>query len=71
MGVFVVEEHGLTLYRHTGYWGTVASYSPEPDVALAAAVTQRDGKALLGELETKVLDMTRSAAAGASSSSDR
>lgn len=71
MGVFVVEEHGLTLYRHTGYWGTVASYSPELDVALAAAVTQRDGKALLGELETKVLDMTRSAAAGASSSSDR
>ena len=60
MGVFVVEEEGLTLYRHTGYWGTVASYSPELDVAVAAAVTQRDGKALLGELERGALAIARS-----------
>jgi len=60
MGVFVVEEDGLPLYRHTGYWGTVASYSPSLDVALAAVVTQRDGKALLGELERGVLEAVRS-----------
>jgi len=60
MGVFVVEEDGLTLYRHTGYWGTVASYAPSLDVALAAVVTQRDGKALLGELEHGALAIARS-----------
>jgi D-alanyl-D-alanine carboxypeptidase len=70
MGVFVVEEQGLTLYRHTGYWGTVASYSPELDVALAAAVTQRDGKALLGELERAVLALARTATVRPSTSSE-
>ncbi|HOC43861.1 MAG TPA: serine hydrolase domain-containing protein [Thermoanaerobaculales bacterium] len=61
MGVFVVEEGGLTVYRHTGYWATVASYAPALDVALAAVVTQRDGKALLGELEKRVLNLARTA----------
>lgn len=71
MGIFVVEVDGVTVYRHTGYWGTVAGYAPSLDVAFAAAITQRDTRALLGELETKVLAMTRSAAAGGSSSGDR
>ena len=64
MGVFVVDVDGVTVYRHTGYWGTVASYVPELDLALAAAITQRDGRALLGELEAKVLALIRSATAG-------
>jgi len=71
MGVFVVEEQGLTLYRHTGYWGTVASYSPEFDLALAAAITQRDDRALLGELEKEVLTLARSTAAQRSPASER
>ena len=50
-----------TVYRHTGYWATVASYAPALDVALAAVVTQRDGKALLGELEKRVLNLARTA----------
>jgi D-alanyl-D-alanine carboxypeptidase len=71
MGIFVAEIDGITVYRHTGYWGTVASYVPSLDLALAVGVTQRDARALLGELETKVLTMARSSAAGASSSGDR
>jgi D-alanyl-D-alanine carboxypeptidase len=71
MGVFVVEEDGLTVYSHSGYWGTLAGYAPSLDVAFAVVVTQRDARALLGELETKVLAMTRSAAVEPSSSDDR
>jgi D-alanyl-D-alanine carboxypeptidase len=71
MGIFVVDVDGVTVYRHTGYWGTVASYAPELDLALAVGVTQRDARALLGELETKVLAMTRSATPEPSSSGDR
>lgn len=59
MGIFVVEIDGITVYRHTGYWGTVASYAPSLDLALAVAVTQRDGKALLGELERSVLEIVQ------------
>lgn len=71
VGIFVVDVDGVTVYRHTGYWGTVAGYAPSLDVAFAAAITQRDARDLLGELETKVLTMARSAAAGPSSSGDR
>jgi len=71
MGIFVTGVDGVSLYRHTGYWGTVAGYSPELDLALAAVVTQRDGKALLGELEKGVLTLARAADAEQSPAGDR
>jgi D-alanyl-D-alanine carboxypeptidase len=70
MGVFVVDVDGTTVYRHTGYWGTVASYVPSLDLAVAVAVTQRDARALLGELESEVLALARSANARPSTSSN-
>jgi D-alanyl-D-alanine carboxypeptidase len=71
MGIFVVDVDGTTVYHHAGYWGTVAGYAPSLDVAFATAITQRDARALLGELEAKVLALTRSATAEPSSASDR
>jgi len=44
MGVWVVEVEGFTTYRHSGFWGTLATYVPELDLALAATVNQNRGK---------------------------
>lgn len=46
MGIEVREEDGRTLYLHTGFWGTLAAYLPEADVAIAVAVTQQQSRAL-------------------------
>ena len=46
MGIEVREQNGLTLYLHTGFWGTLAAYLPEPDVAISIAVTQQQSRAL-------------------------
>jgi len=61
MGIFVVEVDGTTVYHHAGYWGTLAGYSPSLDASFAVAVTQRDGRALLGELERQALVLVRRA----------
>jgi D-alanyl-D-alanine carboxypeptidase len=59
MGVFVVDVDGLTVYRHSGYWGTIASYAPELDVALAATVNQNDARAVLMDIERRALAILR------------
>lgn len=59
MGIFVVDVDGLTVYRHSGYWGTVASYAPELDVAVAATVNQNDARAVLMDLERRALATVR------------
>ena len=46
MGIEVREEDGRTLYLHTGFWGTLAAYLPDSDVAIAIAVTQQQSRAL-------------------------
>jgi len=46
MGVEVRERDGLTLYMHSGFWGTLATYMPGPDVAISIAVTQQQSRAL-------------------------
>ena len=46
MGVEVRDRNGLALYMHTGFWGTLAAYLPEPDVAISIAVTQQQSRAL-------------------------
>jgi hypothetical protein len=61
MGVFVVDVDGTTIWQHSGYWGTIAGYAPSLDAAFAVVVTQRDARALLGELESEVLALVRSA----------
>ena len=36
MGIWVVEVEGFTTYRHSGFWGTLATWVPELDLTLAA-----------------------------------
>ncbi len=52
MGVWVLEHDGLTLHRHTGFWGTTATWIPELDLVLAATVNQHEA----GELRDAVAD---------------
>jgi D-alanyl-D-alanine carboxypeptidase len=49
MGIWVTEVEGYTAYMHTGFFGTLAAYFPELDLALAVAVNQnQSGGALRG-----------------------
>jgi len=47
MGVWVTEVEGYTVYRHSGFWGTIADYVPELDLAIAATVNQNQEKTVL------------------------
>ena len=70
MGIFVVDVDGLAVYRHAGYWGTIACYAPELDVAVAATVNQNDAREALMELERRTLLLVRRASVKASVASD-
>jgi len=61
MGIWVAEIDGIITYRHTGYWGTTATYAPSLDLAIAATVNQHQAKQTLGELERQVLAQVRDA----------
>lgn len=50
MGVWVTEVEGFTVYRHSGFWGTVADYVPELDLAIGATVNQNQDKAALWDM---------------------
>jgi D-alanyl-D-alanine carboxypeptidase len=55
MGVWVVEVEGFTAYRHTGFWGTAATYVPDLDLAVAATINQGDGPMLHVELVDRAI----------------
>jgi len=55
MGVWVVEVDGFTTYRHSGFWGTLATYVPELDLTLAATVNQNRCGEALDELVRKAI----------------
>ena len=40
MGIWVVEIEGLTNYRHTGFFGTLATYVPELNLVVTVATNQ-------------------------------
>lgn len=50
MGVWVMEFEGYTVYRHSGFWGTVADYVPELDLVVAASVNQNQQKTALWDM---------------------
>ncbi len=62
MGVWVVEVDGLTTYRHTGFWGTLATYVPELDLTVACTVDQNQAKHALEELAVGAVRAVRDAA---------
>ncbi len=55
MGVWVVEVEGFTAYRHTGFWGTAATYVPELDLAVASTINQGAGPMLHVELVDRAI----------------
>lgn len=61
MGVWVMEVEGLTVYRHSGFWGTVADYVPELDLTIAATVNQNQDKAALREMVRRTVAVVRDA----------
>lgn len=50
MGIWEVEVEGLTTYRHTGFFGTLATYVPELDLTVTATVNQNQAREALGDL---------------------
>jgi D-alanyl-D-alanine carboxypeptidase len=60
MGVFVRVIDGVTVYMHTGYWGTLAAYIPELDLGLAISVTQQKAREPRELLFRKVLQICHS-----------
>jgi D-alanyl-D-alanine carboxypeptidase len=46
MGVEVRDPQGFDVYMHTGFWGTMAAYFPDQDMAISIAVTQQQSRAL-------------------------
>ena len=55
MGVWWVEVEGFTTYRHSGFWGTLATYVPALDLTLAATVNQNRCGEALDELVRKAI----------------
>jgi CubicO group peptidase (beta-lactamase class C family) len=50
MGIWVTEVEGYTAYMHTGFFGTLAAYLPQLDLALAVAVNQNQSGGALRDL---------------------
>ncbi len=61
MGVWVMEVEGYTVYRHSGFWGTVADYVPELDLVVAATVNQNQQKTALWDMVAHTIAVVRDA----------
>lgn len=55
MGLWVVEVEGLTGYRHSGFWGTSATYFPDLDLVITGTQNQNHGKNILNPLVEKIV----------------
>ena len=69
MGVWVVEVEGLNTYRHTGFWGTLATYVPELDLTVACTVNQNQGKEALQGMARDAIVLVRDSVAASEDSS--
>lgn len=57
MGVWVLERDGYTVYRHTGFWCTSATYVPEFDLVVTATANQHEAKATLESVVEGAIDL--------------
>jgi D-alanyl-D-alanine carboxypeptidase len=64
MGIWVVEIAGFDSYRHTGFFGTSATYVPELDLAVALTVNQNQGGGALDETAAKAIEIVAAKASG-------
>lgn len=59
MGLWEVEVEGMTGYRHTGFWGTSATYVPELDLVVTLTVNQNQCGTLLEDLPRDVIRLLK------------
>jgi D-alanyl-D-alanine carboxypeptidase len=55
MGVWRVEVEGFETYRHTGFWGTLATYVPELDLVVTLTVNQNQCGTVMDDLTQEVI----------------
>ncbi len=55
MGVWILTSDGTTIYRHTGFWCTGATWIPEYDLVMTMTVNQHEAGELFDTLEEDVL----------------
>jgi CubicO group peptidase (beta-lactamase class C family) len=61
MGIWVTEIEGFTAYMHTGFFGTLAAYFPELDLAIAVAVNQNQHGGALRSLASDAIRLVAEA----------
>lgn len=66
MGVWVLDTDGVTMYQHSGFWGTTAVHVPDLDLTFAATVNQNRSRSSLGRITRDVIAIV----GGAPSSGD-
>ena len=57
MGIWVVEVEGFTTYRHTGFFGTLATYVPELDLIVTAATNQNQDEGALTDITLEAIKL--------------
>jgi D-alanyl-D-alanine carboxypeptidase len=55
MGLWEVEVEGYRTYRHTGFWGTLATYVPDLDLVVTVTVDQHESGPLMDDLTRQVI----------------
>ena len=61
MGIWVVEVEGFTTYRHTGFFGTLATYVPELDLVVTVTTNQNSDQGALNELALEAIKVVAEA----------
>ena len=61
MGIWVVEVEGLTTYRHTGFFGTLATYVPELDLVVTVTTNQNSDQGALNKLAVEAIRLVAEA----------
>ena len=59
MGVWSVEVEGLETYRHSGFWGTLATYVPELDLVVTVTVNQNRCGTVMDDLVREAIRVVR------------
>jgi CubicO group peptidase (beta-lactamase class C family) len=65
VGIWSQEVAGLPSWRHSGFWGTVATYVPSLDLALAVTVNQNQARAAMQGLVEGAVEVAREQSAPA------
>jgi len=63
MGLWVVDVDGREVYWHSGFWGTVATYTPSLDLTVTATLNQHDSRVLIDQLVRQVVRLAAEASA--------